>query len=244
MAFVDLTNKSILVTGASSGIGRSLSVLAASLGAKLVLTGRNEERLEETRSQLAGDGHICIAGDLGDRAAIAGLAKTKMSLNGFVHCAGISKPVPLRLASDGVIDQTFNTNLISMIFLLRDLLKANRLEIGASIVCVSSIASLTGTQGTVLYSSSKAALMGAVRPLAVELSRKKMRVNSVAPAVVKTEIWTADQEVWLQKQGENYPLGLGEAIDVANAAAFLLSDAAAYMTGTEVVLDGGCTFVE
>ena len=244
MGFVDLTNKSILVTGASSGIGRSLSVLAASLGAQLVLNGRNEERLEETRSQLAGDGHVCIAGDLADRAAIAELAKTKMLLNGFVHCAGISKPVPLRLASEGVIDQTFNTNLMSMIFLLRDLLRGNRLDICASIVFVSSIAAVTGTQGTVLYSSSKAALMGAVRPLAVELSRKKMRVNSVAPAIVKTEIWTADQEAWLTKQAANYPLGIGEAIDVANAVAFFLSDASAYMTGTEVVLDGGCTFVE
>jgi NAD(P)-dependent dehydrogenase (short-subunit alcohol dehydrogenase family) len=209
-----------------------------------VLNGRNEQRLEETRCQLSGAGHICIVGDLADRSAITELARTKMSLNGFVHCVGISKPVPLRLASDVVIDQTFNTNLMSMIFLLRDLLKANRLEVGASIIFMSSIASLTGTQGTVLYSSSKAALMGAVRPLAVELSRKKMRINSVAPAVVKTEIWTADQEAWLQKQRDNYPLGLGEAIDVANAVAFLLSDASAFMTGTEMVLDGGCTYIE
>lgn len=244
MGFVDLSEKTILVTGASSGIGRSLSVVAASVGAKLVLNGRSEERLEETRLMLAGEGHVCIAGDLGDRCVVATIAKTKMALNGFVHCAGISKPVPLRLASDAAVDQTFNTNLMSMIFLLRDLLKGNRLEIGASIIFVGSVASVTGTQGTVLYSSSKAALMGAVRPLAVELSRKKMRVNSVAPAVVKTEIWTTEQEAWLEKQAANYPLGLGEAIDVANAIAFFLSDASAYMTGSELVLDGGCTFVE
>lgn len=244
MGFVDLANKTILVTGASSGIGRAVCVLAASLGAKLVLNGRNEERLEQTCRSLSGEGHVYISGDLTDRAAVAELAKVRMSLNGFVHCAGISKPVPLRLASDSIVDKTFNTNLMSMIFLLRDLLKANRLEIGASIVFVSSIASVTGTHGMVLYSSSKAGLMGAVRPLAIELSRKKMRANSVAPAVVKTELWAADQETWLAKQGENYPLGLGEASDVANVIAFLLSDASAYMTGTEIVLDGGCTFIE
>jgi NAD(P)-dependent dehydrogenase (short-subunit alcohol dehydrogenase family) len=243
MSYVDLTGKIILVTGASSGIGRDVAKSIARRGATVVLTGRSSERLEQTRADMQGE-HVCVPADLLDRDQATHLAKTLPVIDGVVHCAGISKPVPLRLAPNDVIEETFRANLHSTVYLLRELLKSNKVKVGGSIVLISSIAAVTGTQGTALYAMSKAALMGGVRALAIELARKKMRINCVTPAIVKTEIFTSLQDEWLAEQAKRYPLGLGEPADVSNAIMFLLSDAAAYMTGTEIVMDGGCTSIE
>lgn len=243
MGFVDLSGRSFLVTGASSGIGRSVSIALAERGAQVVLTGRSEQRLQQTLASMQGQ-HAVVNADLRDKDQCAGLAQRIGSLDGLVHCAGISKPVPLRLASDEVIEETFGANLFSTVYLLRALLKQNKLKNKSSIVLISSIAAVTGTQGTSLYSMSKAALMGGVRALAAELSRKQMRINCITPAVVKTEIFTEMQEEWLNQQALKYPLGLGKTDDINNAIMFLLSDASAYMTGTEIVMDGGCTSIE
>ena len=247
--FCDLTGKRILVTGASSGIGEATAKMIAARGGVPYLLGRNVERLNAVKAAIVDSGGVVggvVASDLahqdGREAFMASLGAD--SFAGVVFSAGISKPMPLHLTNESYIDETFNINVKSIFLLLASLIKKRKLDNSASVVFLSSIASVTGTKGTFAYSASKGALVGALRALTDEFSKKLIRVNAVAPAVVRTGIWTEDQELYLKQQEESYPLGLAGADDIAAIISFLLSDQSKLIVGQNFVVDSGCTYIK
>lgn len=243
---MDLTGKRILVTGASSGIGKATAVLAAKLGATLVMIGRNQERLDETLRQLFGVGHIAIPFDLSNLEAIESLfpisCQGGQKLHGLVHAAGVRPAMPIQAVTVAQMQEVMSTNYWAFLELTKNFSK-KKYSSGGSIVAISSVSALAGWPGGSLYCGSKGALDASIRALALELVPKKIRVNSVVPSNIRTPMFDsgtdtaseASMTVLLGKQ----PLGFGESEDVAHAVVFLLSDAAKFITGTNLVVDGG-----
>lgn len=240
-----LQGRRVLVTGASSGIGRQIALTCAEAGALVVASGRNKERLQDVLSAMNrfGCGHQIVEADLSCDEGIAGLGAAVQNLDGIVHCAGISHLAPLKLASRGHIEDQLNSNVVAPMLLTRQLLARNSLREQGSIVFISSISAHIGVHGVTAYSASKAALEGMARSLAMEVSRKRIRVNCLAPGLVETPMFEAAQRTTggLEETIAKYPLGLGLPQDVANAAVFFLSQASRWITGTTLVLDGGHT---
>ena len=235
-----MNNKSILVTGASSGIGRKTACTISQKGGFVFLLARNEERLVETQQQLKSDSAI-LQCDLTDEDQLSTCIESIEKLDGLVLCAGVNEYVPVKSISKKRIDKIFDTNFNSQILLIQKLLKKKKFNNGASIVFVSSLSSLMGVPATLLYSASKAAINSAVKVLASELAPQKIRVNSICPGIIKTEMLGAqniDESLFLEQE-KMYPLGLGTTEDVANAVIFHLSDASKWLTGNIMVLDGG-----
>ena len=243
---VNLENKTFLITGASSGIGKATAVLLASLGAKCVITGRNVARLGEVLQSLKGLGHLAIEADVSEQSNIEKLCHESPSLDGIVHCAGIIQLLPHKFISLKSFDNVININLYAPFFITQAFLKKKKINHQSSIVFVSSISGFTiGSKGNLMYSASKSAINGIVKVLALELSDKKIRVNSISAGMVKTEMWINDKmlisEEQLTTDEQKYPLGYGEPEDVANIAAFLVSSAAKWITGSNIIADGGFT---
>jgi NAD(P)-dependent dehydrogenase (short-subunit alcohol dehydrogenase family) len=231
-----LEGKTILVTGASSGLGRQIAISCSRIGARLVLTGRDEGRLSETLGMLEGDGHRDVAGDLAQTADIHRIADAAGTLDGVVHNAGIQRLTPIKLVSEKLLHESTAINYFAPILLTQRLLYRNFIAAGGSIVFMASTAAHIGTPGVGIYSSQKAALLGLARCLALEQAKRKVRVNCLSPSAVETPLWDAGH---LEQQRERHPLGLGTPDDVANATIYLLSDASRWVTGTTLVLDGG-----
>lgn len=239
--YLSLQGKHVLVTGASSGMGKVFAQMIAGQGARVSLLARNEERLEQTRNLLEGEGHNVVCCDLTDEEQLRQAAETMQPLDGIVFCAGINEFVPVRFIKQEKIDRMFQTNYFSQLLLLQMLLKKKLVNKGASIVFISSVSSLMGVQGTLLYASSKGAINSAVRVLAAELAVQQMRVNAICPGIVRTEMLSAtniDEETFT-KQAAQYPLGLGTPEDVGHAVLFHLSEASRWLTGQCMVMDGG-----
>lgn len=234
-----LDGKSILITGASSGIGKASAIACAEAGAKIILSGRNEIRLKEVFDQLAGEGHRVEMFDLNDDIQIANLATNCPMLDGVIHSAGIDGVAPMRQVQAKMLEQIMAINYLAPIILNQKLLMSKKIKAGGSILFLSSIAAKTGKRGVGPYSGSKAALIGSMRPLALEVAKFGIRVNALCPGIVRTPIFEG-QEQWLTNEVSlSYPLGLGEPEDVANAALFFMSDASKKITGTDFSLDGG-----
>ncbi|MEW2740099.1 SDR family NAD(P)-dependent oxidoreductase [Providencia sp. PROV130] len=242
-----LQNKKILITGASSGIGRAIAEYFSSQGAQVVITGRNELRLNETFQQLIGEGHHQIIADITNPDNIQNLLKSTVQLvgplDGVVHCAGIQKTLPLQALKEEQFDEIFATNVKSAQFITKELRRKGNYNEGCSLVYLSSVAGVCGEPAITTYSASKSALMGLAKSAAIELARNKIRVNCIAPGPVETEMTiafskklTAEQ---LQIIERNHPLGIGKAEDVAYAAAYLVSNLARWVTGTTLFVDGG-----
>ena len=241
--YINISGRRYLVTGASSGIGRELAIQLAARGASVVITGRDAARLEDTLSEMVPGEHVSIIAGLNEQAGINSLVDQCGAIDGVVHCAGIQRLIPLKLLNEKILAELMDANFKSAILLTQRLVAKSKLNASASVVLLSSIAAHTGTAGVLPYSAAKGAIEGAMRPMAIELAIKKIRVNSLAPAIVRTPIFPEEMAPWLDDQEKKYPLGLGQAIDVANAAIFLLSDASRFMTGSTIVMDGGCTFI-
>lgn len=240
---LSLQGKHILVTGASSGMGRVFSRMIAAQGGTVTLLARNEDRLKQTLNTLEGDGHqICIC-DLTDESQLKETVSNMRPLDGIVLCAGINEFVPVKFIKQEKINRMFQTNYFSQLLLVQLLLKKKLVNKGASIVFISSVSSVMGVQGTLLYASSKGAINSAVRVLASELALQKIRVNAILPGIVRTEMLSGTNidEDTFTKQEEQYPLGLGTPEDVGNAVLFHLSDASRWLTGQCMVIDGGLT---
>jgi len=243
---MNLSGKRILVTGASSGIGLSCAVIAAKLGATLMLIGRNRDRLDESLSKLDGGGHIAIPFDLSNLEAVESLFEIACEggkkLHGLVHAAGIRPALPIQSVSVAQMQAVMLTNYWAFLELTKNFSK-KKYSAGGSIVAISSVSALAGWPGGSLYCGSKGALDASMRALSLELVPKKIRVNSVAPSNIRTPMYdvgtdtasTDNRAVLIAKQ----PLGLGEPEDVAQAVAFLLSDSSRFITGTQLVVDGG-----
>ena len=245
----NLSGYRILVTGASSGIGRATSIYLAELGADVVLCARDEQRLHETLHAMPGGNHSVAPLDLSENIDDIPAWIKRMSqdgpFHGLVHCAGIEKTVPVRLVSQSSFEDVLRINTEAALMLTKGIRQKKCFTLPCSIVFISSVASLTGQPGISLYCASKGALNAMARALAVELARQSIRVNTISPGHVETEMNATIQSKLTQEQYAGivaaHPLGLGRPEDVAGAAAFLLSDNARWITGTNMVVDGGYT---
>lgn len=236
-----LHHKRILVTGASSGIGREVAIQCARMGATVILTGRDHTRLAETASLMQAGDHLSLVADLTQLDAIKTLVKQAGAIDGVVHCAAIDGVIPARMISKAFLDRVLETNFHAPVLLTQQLLAQKTLQDGGSIVFMTSIAAHTGTVGVGPYSASKTAILGLMRCLALEVAKRGIRVNAISPGMVDTPLVNEDRD-WLEEKVRNYPLGLGQPIDVAHAAVFHLSDASRKITGTAFHIDGGVPY--
>lgn len=238
-----LCGKRILVTGASSGIGRQIAIHCAQAGAKVILTGRNLERLESTALALNGTGHTCLPANLAEPSEIDTLIAQLPVLDGLAHAAGISKLVPFRMMGKPHLDEMFQSNTYAPLLLTKGLLAKKRFSPQSSILWITSVASHVGPVASAGYAASKSALLGAMRTLGREVAKQSIRINCIAPGYVRTPLLDG-----LQGSGANManlfdlaPLGLGEPEDIASSAIFFLSDASRWITRNYFVVDGGLT---
>jgi NAD(P)-dependent dehydrogenase (short-subunit alcohol dehydrogenase family) len=241
-----LDGKTVLITGASSGIGMQSAISCAAMGAKVVLTGRDESRLQSALSKMTGEGHRAERCDLLDEAAITAMVKQLPMLDGVVHCAGLVKPFPVQFLSSQKLDETLHTNFYTAVNLTASLFKAKRVSEGASLVFLSSISAQFPGKGNAMYAASKAGLEAFAKTVAAEYVHKKIRANCISPAMVKTPMYDYSSEGALKelmdKHIAQYPLGVGYPEDVANAVIYLLSPAARWVTGANILMDGGFIF--
>lgn len=242
-----LKDKIIFVTGASSGIGRAVAVECAKMGAQLIITGRNEQRLEETLNELEGTGHSKINADLNSEADIAKIVDFLPHLSGMVHGAGITTHVPIQYINREKINEIFDVNFFAPALICQKVVKEKKIKDQGSIVFVSSIAGIyCSSVGGSLYAATKGAVNGFIKGMALDLSPKKIRVNSITPGVVDTTLLkegaiSTDQ---LQEEMKRYPLKrFGKPEEIAYAAIYLLSDASAFVTGSNLLIDGGYTLL-
>lgn len=243
----NFTEKNILVTGASSGIGREIALSLSRNGASVIITGRNEERLNDTYKCLdtfKGQRHLQVIADLGVDDQIEKLASESCPVDGIVCCSGINDKAPIKHVSREKIEKMYNTNVYGPMLLVKEFLKQKKVNSAASIVFISSISSIYATVSNSLYASSKGAINSLVKVLALELAPKKIRVNSIMPGMVRTGMINAYglSEEEMNAVIKGYPLGrIGEPEDIANAAAFFLSDESSWITGANLIVDGGVT---
>lgn len=244
-----LKGKLILVTGASSGIGRQCAITCSLMGASVVLLGRDRGRLDETLSSMEyTEKHLLCVVDLIDYDKVAEeiqkIVDEKGKISGLINCAGISTTLPLNAVSPLKMEQFLATNVIGAVNLTRQAIRASNFsDEGGSIVFISSVMGVVGENGKTLYSMTKGALIAAVKSMAVELAPRKIRVNALSPGVVETPmsknaIYSRNEES-LKRIENLHPLGLGQPEDVANACVYMLSDASRWITGTNMIIDGG-----
>lgn len=240
-----LTGKTVLITGASSGIGKATAIECSKMGAKVIITGRNEERLYETLNQLDGESHLAIVADITDEVSLAKLVEDCPALDGLVNNAGGTIMVPTQFITREKLHYVLDVNTIAPILLTQMLLKKKKLNKGGSVVITDSISGVKiASPGNVLYSTSKSAMDGFMKNAALDLAAKNIRVNAVCPGMIATHILddkavsSEDVEADIKK----YPLKrYGKPEEVAFAIIYLLSDASAFTTGASLVIDGGFT---
>ena len=239
-----LEGKTVLITGASSGIGKATAIACAEAGARVVLTGRNVERLNDTLSQMSGEGHIAVAAELCEHEEINQLVDTMPELDGAFLCAGVSDTTPVKYMNSEAIQRVLSINLEAPMLLTQRLLLKKKIKKGASLVYMSSMGVEQVAPGLGIYAASKSGLNAFMRAVATEQASRKVRANAVMAGMVKTElIDTLSQltEEDIKRDEAKYPLGYGKPEDVANAVIYLLSDASRWMTGMTLKLDGGAS---
>ena len=242
----NLNGKHILVTGASSGIGKETAVLLSKLGAKVSIVARREDALKDTVDAMEGTDNRFFICDLSNTEDISGLVSDVVSsagpIDGLIHCAGIGVNMPIAVTKTGTIETVMKTNFYSFAELIRLFSKKKNFNTGASFVGVSSVASIRGDKTQGAYAASKAAMNAYVHPAAKELADKGIRVNTVAFGVIRTEAFKKFLESGGQDSAlKDQYLGYGEPSDAANLLAFLVSDASRLITGSTIVCDGGYT---
>lgn len=246
---LDMSGRLVLVTGASAGIGRDAASLLAELGARVILVGRNLDRLNDVAEKLTGQGHGVVPFDLNQLDEIPGwmkrLAEKTGELHGVVHCAGVQQTMPLRATTVKPAEDLMRVNVLAALMLAKGLRQKGVRATDASLVLVASVMGLVGAPGRAVYCASKGAIIAMTRALALELAAEKIRVNCVAPAFVKTEMLEELKSVTSNEQmaavEARHPLGFGEPRDVSHSIAFLLSHASRWTTGTTLTVDGGYT---
>ena len=240
-----LEGKTILVTGASSGIGRAIAIECSRMGATVVITARNVERLNDTFMQLEGADNKQIPADLNSSVDVDNLLGQLPILNGLVHCAGLTKTLPFPFTNAEVLSSIMNVNFVVPTLISAKLVKKRIIAKGASIVFISSVSGVycSGVSGS-LYSASKGAVNGVVKGMALDLAPKQVRVNCVNPGMIDTNIFDAGviTKEQLEEDKKKYPLKrYGQPVEVAHAVIYLLSDASKWVTGSNLLIDGGLT---
>ena len=237
-----LEGNTILVTGASSGIGRAIAIACAEQGADVVLTGRNRSRLEETLSMMRGEEkHRIIHADLTDEAQRHALAEQSPVLHGVVHCAGIGSRVLCKMLEPDDVTNIMRPNFEAPVLLQAELLREKKIAKEASIVFIASAAATMPSVGNGIYSASKAAMIAYAKCLALELAPRQIRVNCISPTMVWTDLaLVGATEEQLHEAEQAYPMKrYGQPKDIAPMAVYLLSDEAAWVTGSNFELTGG-----
>lgn len=243
-----LEGKTILITGASSGIGRSTAIECSKLGASVVITGRNSQRLEETFELLEGDGHCQIVADLTNSDDLEKIIDLCPKIDGLSHSAGITKITMTKFIKSEDLNNIVNTNSLSPITLTCMLLKSKKVNKGASIVFTSSLSGIYCVHyGESMYAASKGAINGFAKGAALDLSKSGIRVNCVNPGIIDTNLFSTNEvltrEELIEKQ-KYFPLKrFGQPEDVAFAIIYLLSNASSWVTGTDIKIDGGYTLI-
>ena len=244
----NLKNKNIIITGASSGIGRQCAIIFSQLGANVILIARNKERLKDTFNKLEKGNHLIIPQEITEYIELEEVIDNTIhkvgKISGFVHSAGIEMTLPLRNMQSSYYEEIFSVNVIAGFELARIISKKKYInKDGASFVFISSVMGILGQAGKVGYCSSKGALISGARAMAMELEKKNIRVNCILSGVVETEMTNKMVENLPEESKKSiidmHPLGLGKPEDIANACTFLLSDASRWITGTNLIVDGG-----
>jgi len=241
-----IANKKVLITGASSGIGRAMAIACSEMGATVYFTGRNATALAETRNRMQGEGHQLFVSDSTSKTDLEQLTDELPALDGIICNAGVNRRMLTQYLKEQDLDLILNTNVKAPMLLMKQLLKAKKVQSDASVVFVSSIAAHHSSIGDGVYSASKGGLSSFAKVLALELASKKIRVNSIQPGMVHTGLTEnsplTDEDY--AKDEQRYPLGrYGKPEDVANAAIFLLADASQWITGTDLIVDGGISLI-
>lgn len=237
-----LTGKTILVTGASSGIGQSIAVTISKMGANVIVNGRNKSRLQATMSILAGSGHKMVIADITKQTDVDELSTNVAQIDGIVHCAGIGHRMPAKMVTEADVNSVMDANFKGAVLLQAALLMKKKVKKDSSIVFIASKAADYPSVGNAIYSASKGALIAYSKCLALELAPRGIRVNCICPAMVWTDLImqnevTVDQ---LRESEKNYPLKrYGKPEDIANLAVYLLSDASSWMTNSCIDITGG-----
>ena len=244
-----LEGKTILITGASSGIGRQCAIDCSRMGAKVVAVARSQERLQATLSLLSGEGHKYYSYDLSNLDCIKDLVSKIVTengkLSGLICAAGIEKTAPAKLLKPSDYEELFRINTLSAFEIARQITSVRYFENKGGVLFISSITSIIARSGTAAYSASKGALVSGARVLATELSKRGIRVNCISPGTILTPMMQdylsslSDKEY--DKRIDGFPLGLGKTTDVSLACVFLLSDASRWITGQNLIIDGGFT---
>lgn len=241
-----LKDKTVLVTGASSGIGKAIAIECSKMGAEVIITARNEKRLQETLHEMEGDNHKVVIADLSLDEDIDQLADAMPKLDGIVHCAGFTIPKPFNFLNKDDFDAVMKVNFSTPVFLTQKLLKSRKINKQGSIVFISSISGvyISSVAGS-LYSASKGAVNGIIKGMAIELAGRQIRVNSVNPGMIETDIFSGTiSEEQLNEDKKKYPLKrYGKPEEVAYAVIYLLSDASSWTTGSNLLIDGGYTLL-
>lgn len=242
---IDLSGKTVLVTGASGGIGRAVCLGAAAVGAKVILVARNEQRLSETLAAMEGTGHKIYTYDMCDFAGMEAFIEKVVAenapLDGFAHCAGIAPSRPFATCTYERMLEVMNTNFFSFAELCRCLCKKQNHRAPFSIVGVSSVSASTAAPAKIPYGASKAAMDALTRSLAKEYAPKNIRVNTVVPGVIDTPMsaYLRDNAEYNASLAKRQFLGWGEPEDVADMILYLLSDAGKFISGAQIAVDGG-----
>lgn len=240
-----LEGKTVLVTGAGSGIGRATSIECSKLGATMVLVDINAETVQETLSMLSNEelNHQFFVCDLTNDDALDELVSNVPDLTGLVNNAGINKLLPPNFINRNDLDKIFSINTFAPIFLTQKLLKKKKLKQGASIVFTSALNGVySSSPANSMYSASKGAINGFMKNLALDLAAKRVRCNSVNPGMIETDILRqgAVSEEQIEENKKKFPLGRwGKPVEIARGIIYLLSDASSWTTGTTLVIDGG-----
>lgn len=238
MNLFDIKGKTILVTGASSGLGKEIAIQCSKAGAKVIIIGRDQIKLNDTNSQL--ELGTSIQCDLSIESNIINIISLLPQLDGVVFCAGVIEYLPIKFINKTKIQNTLSINFDSQVILTQQLVKYKKLNTNSSLVYISSIASKLGVAGTAMYAASKAALNAFMKTTASELATQNIRANSICPGIVITPMGEKAQNMSSDISKE-YPLGLGQPIDIAGPCIFFLSNASRWITGTELIIDGGLT---
>ena len=237
-----LEGKTILITGAASGIGKATSIESSKLGAKIIAVDMNEKGLEELMPKLEGEDHLSFAGNLCHEDFLKQIGESSPALDGVFLCAGVSDTTPVKFITEEKIQRVFDINLTAPIMMLKQLLVKKKINKGGSLVWMSSYGAEKVEPGLGIYAASKSAVNGIMRAYAKELVSRKIRSNSIMPMMIRTELLSTlnniSEKDW-EKQEAMYPLGFGSPLDVAYAAIYLFSDASRWITGTQIRMDGG-----
>lgn len=252
MGYLDvfsLHERNIIITGATSGIGKACAIRCSELGAHVVVIGRDDKRLDETYDLLYGEGHLRISADVSDTESIKDIVSKSQStlgnIDGFIHSAGVSYHKPLHLMNRFDYESMYAVNVLAAFEFCKQISRKGVFREGASFVLIGSVMASVGATLKVGYCSSKGALVSGMKAMALELANKKIRVNTISPGVIETEMvkrnYAKADDKALANVLNKQVLGLGQPDDVANASIYLLSDASRFITGTDLLVDGGYT---